>query len=131
MRGPCIHMLSYWHSRSDSADHVKKYTPRVVARSTVIEVHGCSLQKAERLKQSLHCIGLAPQAKHTVFVDSAAEAAKFKPSEYFDTPAELLGRAYNRPRKSQLEQRQPAASIPPTAGDKAERWVCIDRWCEQ
>eukprot|EP00878_Enallax_costatus_P017619 GHUV01018512.1.p1 GENE.GHUV01018512.1~~GHUV01018512.1.p1 ORF type:complete len:187 (+),score=74.57 GHUV01018512.1:158-718(+) len=78
-------------------------------------------KKAERLKQSLHFIGLAPQAKHTVFVDSAAEASKFKPSEFFDTPAELLGRAYNRPRKAQLEQQQAAAALPSTAADKAER----------
>jgi U3 small nucleolar RNA-associated protein 11 len=76
------------------------------------------LQKAARLKQSLHFIGLAPQNKHTVFVDSAEEAAKFKPAKYFDTPAELLGRAYNRPRRAQLQQ-QP--SIDPAVATKAEK----------
>lgn len=76
------------------------------------------LQKAERLKQSLHFIGLGPQNKHTVFVDSAAEAAKFKPAKFFDTPAELLGRTYNRPRQAQLQQ-QPA--IDPAAAKKAEK----------
>lgn len=75
-------------------------------------------QKAERLKQSLHFIGMAPQNKHTVFVDDAKEAAKFKPSKYFDTPAELVGRAYNRPRNAQLQQ-QPA--IDPAVAAKAEK----------
>lgn len=74
--------------------------------------------KSERLKQSLHFIGMAPQNKHTVFVDDAKEAAKFKPSKYFDTPAELVGRAYNRPRNAQLQQ-QPA--IDPAVAAKAEK----------
>lgn len=76
------------------------------------------LQKAERLKQSLHFIGLAPQNKHTVFVGSAKEAAAFKPAKFFDTPAELLGRSYNRPRNAQLQQ-QPA--IDPAVVAKAEK----------
>ena len=39
----------------------------------------------------------------TVFVDDDAQAAAFDAEEHFDTPAELLGRAFNRPRKAQLE----------------------------
>lgn len=76
--------------------------------------------KAEKLKQTLHFIGMAPQNRHTVFVDSAAEAASFKPAQFFDTPAELLGRSYNRPRNAQLQQQQAA---PGSAADavKAER----------
>jgi hypothetical protein len=46
----------------------------------------CRLQKLKRMRGSLHFIGLAPQAKHTVFVGSAEEAAAFRPDEYFDTP---------------------------------------------
>ena len=72
------------------------------------------LQKLKRMKGNLHFIGLTGQAKHTVFVDSAQEAAKFSPSEYFDTPAELLDRAYNRPRKATL------SSQPVILGESAE-----------
>jgi len=63
-------------------------------------------KKAERLKESLHFIGAAPRNTHTVFVDSAREAAALKPEEYFDTDPELLGRAFNRPRQSQLESQK-------------------------
>ena len=57
------------------------------------------LQKVERLRGALHFIGAPAQARHTVFVDDEAEAAAFRPDAYFDTPAELLGRAFNRPRR--------------------------------
>lgn len=73
------------------------------------------------MKQSLHFIGVAPQAKHTVFVDSAAEAATFKPSEFFDTPAEFMTRSYNRPRTAQLQQQQQPAALDPQIAAKAER----------
>jgi len=56
-------------------------------------------QKVERLRGSLHCIGAPAQARHTVFVDGEAEAAAFRPDEYFDTPAELVSRTFNRPRR--------------------------------
>lgn len=75
--------------------------------------------KAEKLKESLHFIGMAPQNKHTVFVDSAAEAASFKAAQFFDTPAELLGRAYNRPRNAQLQQQQAAPST--ATAERVER----------
>lgn len=82
------------------------------------------MQKAEKLKGSLHFIGMAPSNKHTVFVDSAAEAAAFRPSSFFDTPAELLGRAYNRPRTAQLQEQAAVVSQPgagAAAVAKAER----------
>ena len=67
----------------------------------------CFLQKAERLKESLHFIG-APGArsgaKHTVFVDDEEEERSFDAAAYFDTPAELLDRSFNRPRREQLAQ---------------------------
>ncbi|EFJ49796.1 hypothetical protein VOLCADRAFT_89620 [Volvox carteri f. nagariensis] len=83
--------------------------------------------KAARLRESLHFIGVTaaqpaaaaakrgsngsagpaaaaagPAPRHTVFVDSEEEAARFNPAEYFDTPAELLDRTFNRPRSAQL-----------------------------
>ncbi|KAG2500622.1 hypothetical protein HYH03_001389 [Edaphochlamys debaryana] len=47
-----------------------------------------------------------PRHRHTVFVDSEAEAQRFDPAQYFDTPAELLDRTFNRPRKEQLADRR-------------------------
>lgn len=84
----------------------------------LVAVSPCALQKAARLKESLHFIGLRPQNKHTVFVDSAKEAAAFKPAKFFDTPKELLGRTYNRPRTAQLQQQQP---MDPAVATKAEK----------
>ncbi|PNH09291.1 putative U3 small nucleolar RNA-associated protein 11 [Tetrabaena socialis] len=49
--------------------------------------------------------GQQPQ-RHTVFVDSKAEAAGFDAAAYFDTPAELLDRTFNRPRAAQLADRR-------------------------
>ena len=90
-------------------------------------------QKVKRLKTSLHLIGMEPEGmrKHTVFVDSAAEARAFRPEEYFETPAELLGRAHNRPREGQLLEDGPGLAMAvATSGrearrlvKKAERWV--------
>ena len=40
--------------------------------------------------------------RHVVFVDNEKDVAEFRPHEYFDTPKELLGRTFNRPRMSQL-----------------------------
>ncbi|KAF8474258.1 small-subunit processome [Kalaharituber pfeilii] len=40
--------------------------------------------------------------KHTIFVESKAEAKEFDPVKHFDTVPELLDRAYNRPTKEQL-----------------------------
>lgn len=54
-----------------------------------------------------------------MFVDDAKEAKAFKPEEYFETPAELLGRAHNRPREAQLEQ----AELPETSGREAGRMM--------
>jgi len=79
----------------------------------------------ERMRASLHFVGAtdgleeeeedddgfggsggarpAKRARHTVFVDSPEEAETFSPEAFFDTPGRLLGRAHNRPRKSQLK----------------------------
>ncbi|GIL51073.1 hypothetical protein Vafri_7161 [Volvox africanus] len=76
--------------------------------------------KAARLRESLHFIG-ATVAKgdkgstavprHTVFVDNEEEATRFNAAEYFDTPAELLDRTFNRPRSTQLADRQAVIGI--------------------
>ncbi|GLC49173.1 hypothetical protein PLESTB_000190400 [Pleodorina starrii] len=90
--------------------------------------------KAARLRESLHFIGATAPAtavataaatakagkggtkaaaaaaaaapRHTVFVDSEAAAARFDPAAYFDTPAALLDRTFNRPRASQLADKK-------------------------
>lgn len=66
-------------------------------------------KKVERMRASLHMIGMAPQNKHTVFVDDPLDAEDFSPEEYFQTPAPLLERSFNRPRKEQLLGEAPAA----------------------
>lgn len=67
--------------------------------------------KVERAKQSLHQLGGSRQTdgsnnnnsrRHTVFVDSDDDVGAFDAAEHFETPSELMGRAYNRPRASQL-----------------------------
>ncbi|KAK9846505.1 hypothetical protein WJX81_005518 [Elliptochloris bilobata] len=69
-------------------------------------------KKVERLRGALHFIGAPVQARHTVFVDSEAEAAAFAPEAFFDTPTELLGRTFNRPRRAQLEDAAAVSGMP-------------------
>ncbi len=72
------------------------------------------MQRLDRLQESLHFIGVPAQNRHTVFVDSSSAARSFSAEAHFDTPAPLLGRAFNRPRAAQLD----AAAAPET--DAAE-----------
>lgn len=51
----------------------------------------------------MHLVGDAPINKHTVFVDNEDAAGNFSPAEYFNTDADLVDRAFNRPRKETLE----------------------------
>ena len=78
----------------------------------------------ERLRESLHFIG-APDAadgastsgrRHTVFVDGEDEARQFRPEDFFDTPPQLLGRAFNRPRTAQLAQPGAVTGLAGAAG---------------
>ncbi|GBF94859.1 hypothetical protein Rsub_08031 [Raphidocelis subcapitata] len=78
-------------------------------------------KKIERMKETLHFIGAPRASKHKVFLDSKAEARDFDPAEFFDTPRELLGRAYNRPRRAQLESEAAVSAPEPKAAAKAER----------
>lgn len=61
------------------------------------------LRKAEKLTAGLHFLDAPAANKHTVFVDDDQQLQSFDPAEHFDTPAELLARAYNRPRKDALK----------------------------
>ena len=62
------------------------------------------LKRVQKMKETLHCLGAgSEERKHTIFVDEYSEAKTFKPETYFDTPRELIGRAFNRPKNSQLE----------------------------
>lgn len=74
-------------------------------------------QKLEKLKERLHFLGAGNQARHTVFVDSEHEARSFSAEDFFDTPAELLGRVFNRPHRSQLEEPDTVSGAPEPTGD--------------
>lgn len=63
---------------------------------------GTCVQKSERLEQELHHIGASRPSNHTIFVDDQAAAQTLDVAEYFDTPAELVQRVYNRPRRAQV-----------------------------
>jgi hypothetical protein len=57
-----------------------------------------SLQKIERLKSTLHLIGLDCGNTHTLFVDDAEDVDTFDAASHFDTHEDVLQRAANRPR---------------------------------
>ena len=44
------------------------------------------------------------KSDHIVFVDNEKDIEKFDEAEFFDTPAELLTRAYNRPKHETLSE---------------------------
>jgi U3 small nucleolar RNA-associated protein 11 len=66
-------------------------------------------KKIERLRSSLHYIGAGDtgkeQRKHTIFVESAQDAAEFDVAKHFDTLPELAGRSFNRLRVDSLRKR--------------------------
>lgn len=70
------------------------------------------VQKEERLRRELHCLGMTRPEQHTVFVEDAREAAAFDPEEYFDTDAALLKRTFNRPRRGDVGHLAAAAGDP-------------------
>eukprot|EP00884_Botryococcus_braunii_P006604 jgi/Botrbrau1/15945/Bobra.0260s0006.1 len=76
-------------------------------------------KKLEKLRERLHFVGAGKQTRHTVFVDSEREARNFSAEEFFDTPAELLDRAFNRPRRSQLGDPATVSGAPEPTGDDA------------
>ena len=83
------------------------------------------LQKIERLQASLHALGGKPANTHTVFVDSEAALASFEPAAYFQTDGDLVGRAFNRPRKETLEA--PSTLAGAAQGSRALRGLKRER----
>lgn len=59
-------------------------------------------QKIERLKSTLHLIGLNAENTHTLFVEDADDIDNFDAALHFDTHEDVLSRAANRPRTSTL-----------------------------
>lgn len=60
-------------------------------------------KKAEKLQSNLHFLLEKPVNKHTVFLESSEDVDSFDAAEHFDTDPRLVSRAFNRPRKDQLE----------------------------
>mmetsp|Transcript_25601 Transcript_25601/g.33324 ORF Transcript_25601/g.33324 Transcript_25601/m.33324 type:complete len:257 (-) Transcript_25601:171-941(-) len=60
-------------------------------------------RKAERLQKDLHLLLDKPINKHKIFVENEKDVKNFDPVEHFDTVPRMANRAYNRPRKSTLE----------------------------
>lgn len=60
------------------------------------------MQKIERLKSTLHLVGLSAGNTHTLFVDVADDIENFDAAAHFDTHEDLLQRAANRPRTRTL-----------------------------
>lgn len=77
---------------------------------------GVEAKRVEKLKRNLHSIGAPAKRKHTVFVDTEEDAKNFDAAEHFDTERELVGRAFNRPRRSQLEDEDAVVGLR-NAGD--------------
>eukprot|EP00200_Dunaliella_tertiolecta_P001595 CAMPEP_0202353388 /NCGR_PEP_ID=MMETSP1126-20121109/9171_1 /ASSEMBLY_ACC=CAM_ASM_000457 /TAXON_ID=3047 /ORGANISM="Dunaliella tertiolecta, Strain CCMP1320" /LENGTH=258 /DNA_ID=CAMNT_0048945731 /DNA_START=68 /DNA_END=841 /DNA_ORIENTATION=+ len=77
-------------------------------------------EKVEAIQESLHYVGLPAQNKHKVFVDSAKEARTFDPSQYFETPKELLNRQFNRPKVDALKDPN---SVVLAEGPKAKKML--------
>ena len=78
-------------------------------RGYVSTVKAAEDRRIERLQSSLHVLPMVHSSssssqpnRHTVFVDSAEEAAAFDAAAFLDTDPALLGRTFNRPRKAQL-----------------------------
>lgn len=86
------------------------------------------IKKVEKLQSSLHCldkndndnITSASQTnqrnKHTVFVDSHANAKSFDAAKHFNTLPEFVGRSYHRPRIDDILLKK-SSSSEAAAGD--------------
>lgn len=115
-RNPDEFYFAMQRSKTEDGVHVarsseqNKYTEeelRVMKTQDVKYVQlkaGVEAKRVEKMKKNLHGIGIGDKRrKHTVFVDTEEEAKNFDAAEHFDTAPELIGRSFNRPRKSQLE----------------------------
>uniref|UniRef100_A0A1I7Z267 U3 small nucleolar RNA-associated protein 11 n=1 Tax=Steinernema glaseri TaxID=37863 RepID=A0A1I7Z267_9BILA len=66
-------------------------------------------KKIEKLKATLHMTDMARQNTHTIFVDDDDDAKTFDAAKYFDTPKELLGRSFSRPKTETLQRNSVSA----------------------
>lgn len=60
--------------------------------------------KIRKIKANLHMIGERKVKSHKVFVENEVEVENFDAAEHFDTSTELLERAYNRPRRRDVDR---------------------------
>ena len=77
-------------------------------------------KKMERMRASLQYLDEGAKStgrKHTIFVENRQEAESFNVADHFETIPELVDRAFNRPRASQLrEAARQAAGVSDAAG---------------
>lgn len=71
--------------------------------------HQVEMQRTKTLADQLHFLREEPQGasetpRHIVFVEDEEAAAQFDAAEYFETPASLLGRSFNRPTRTMLNE---------------------------
>ncbi|BDA41546.1 probable U3 small nucleolar RNA-associated protein 11 [Coccomyxa sp. Obi] len=127
-RNPDEFYFAMEHARTKGGVHLKSATkPNKYSQEELRLMKGQDIgylqvkrqsetKKAERMRESLHFIGAPVQNSHTLFVEEEA-AASISLDEHFDTPAELLGRTYNRPRRSQLSTAAAVTGLAEGAAD--------------
>lgn len=118
------------HEKKKAVDAAKpKLTPELLAVMQTQDVRYVATMRAaeeakiEKLASSLHMTTGGdtaaaaakpssgrggPRGTHTVFVETAEEAADFDAAGFFDTEPGSLGQAYNRPRRGAVEPALPA-----------------------
>ena len=114
-------------SPSHSTAVANKYTADELALMRTQDVRyvasraATEARKVERAASALHGVGAVdrPPSSHVVFVDDAAEVVSFDPVIHFDTPADLLNRAHNRPRRAAVEKA--SSTITLARGGRADR----------
>mmetsp|Transcript_16115 Transcript_16115/g.22253 ORF Transcript_16115/g.22253 Transcript_16115/m.22253 type:complete len:257 (+) Transcript_16115:219-989(+) len=106
-----VHVASEQESLKYTAEELKLMKTQDASYASYKAQVDC--KKAERLKTSLHFIGLPSQNKHTIFVEGRSAAASFDAAAHFNTAPSLLTRAFNRPRLHQLQD--PLISQSPNA----------------
>ncbi len=58
--------------------------------------------KIRRIQDNVHLIGQKRVKSHKIFLDDDAQITNFDPESHFDTPNELMDRAFNRPKRSTI-----------------------------
>jgi U3 small nucleolar RNA-associated protein 11 len=84
--------------------------------SYIIHKRTIEKKKIDKLKANLHMLDVEekPLNKHTFFVDSVEEKRSFDPAVRLETAPELLGRAFNRPRVSDLSSSSVSTALSET-----------------